>query len=67
MQRECGLNDDVDEDEAVEEESAREWVIGALIDALAAVPDELVVRAFVDNGIVGGSTGKIASQLFNIK
>jgi len=67
LRKEHGLDDDVDEDEAVDELSAREWVVGTLLDALAAVPSDLVQRAFVDNGILGGSTVKVASQLYNVK
>jgi len=47
------MDADVDEDEAAKEESAREWIVGALIDALAAIPNELVARAFTDDAIVG--------------
>ena len=55
------------EENAFDEENAREWIIGALIDALAAIPSDLVKRAFVDNGILGGSLSKIPGQLFNYK
>ncbi len=61
------MEDDVDEESALEEETAREWIVGALLDALAAVSADLIKRAFEDNGIVGGSTMKISSQLLNIK
>jgi hypothetical protein len=66
LRREKGLNDDVDEESALEEASAREWIVGSLLDALTAVPDDLIKRAFEDNGLVGVST-KVTSQLWNIK
>jgi hypothetical protein len=56
-----------DQEDELEEQTAREWIVGALLDALALVPADLIKRAFVDNGIVGGSTDKISSQLYNIK
>lgn len=59
-----------DEDLAdLEEPAAREWVVGAVLDALRSLPEKVVKSAFLDNGLVGEDefSFKIAQHLFNRK